>query len=122
MTNDDSHAPPATEDALARQIGEVLNRYRHDALGGASVEATAQAWLDAGFDDPEEVDEWLAARCFTPHHAQALNDSGFTPAQSALLTGEGRENYLDTVAFKFVRGDLTLAEARRIITSDFWNS
>jgi hypothetical protein len=80
-----------------------------------------QAWQAAGFDDPEEIAEWLAARCPTPALAQRLEDAGFTPAQAALRTRAGAGNYEDTIARKLSRGDLTFDEARRIITSAFWN-
>jgi hypothetical protein len=122
MTNDNA-AASESQAALVRLIGEALRRHAGDAPpGGASHEAAARAWLDAGFADPEEVDDWLAARCFDPRHARALDDAGLTPEQAALRTREGRADYEDTVAYKLAQGDLTLAEARRIITSDFWNS
>ncbi|MCA1567530.1 MAG: hypothetical protein LC803_18145 [Acidobacteria bacterium] len=122
MTNDDA---PASEPqaALVRLIGETLRRHGDDALhGGANLDAAARAWLDAGFADPEEVDDWLAARCFDPRHAQTLDAAGVTPEQAALRTRAGRAPYEETVAYKLAHGDLTLEEARRIITSDFWNS
>jgi hypothetical protein len=122
MTNDNA-AASEPQAALVRLIGETLRRRAGDALpGGASYEAAARAWLDAGFADPEEVDDWLAARCFDPRLARALDDAGLTPEQAALRTREGRARYEETVAYKLAQGDLTLAEARRIITSDFWNS
>ena len=123
MTNDEASAPLAPHAALARLIGETLGRHGDDALpGGASREAAARAWLDAGFADAEEVADWLGARCFDPRHAQTLDEAGVTPEQAALRTREGRGDYEETVAYKFAHGDLTLAEVRRIITSDFWNS
>ncbi|HEX8128306.1 MAG TPA: hypothetical protein VF527_04330 [Pyrinomonadaceae bacterium] len=117
---DDHAAHPA---ALVRLIGETLKRHGGDALpGGISLEAAARAWLDAGFADPEDVDDWLRARCFDPRHAQTLDDAGLTPEQAALRTRAGRTDYEETVAYKLAHGDLTLEEARRIVTSDFWNS
>ena len=122
MTNDNA-APHATQAALVRLIGDTLRRHGGDALPAAiSPDAAARAWLDAGFTDAEEVADWLAARCFDPRHAQTLEAAGVTPEQAALRTREGRADYEETVACKFSRGDLTLEEARRIITSDFWNS
>jgi hypothetical protein len=122
MTNEHV-APPDTQAALVRLIGEMLRRHGDDALpGGASIDAAARAWLEAGFTDAEEVDDWLAARCFSPRHAQTLDAAGVTPEQAALRTREGRAVYEETVAYKFAHGDLTLEETRRIITSDFWNS
>jgi hypothetical protein len=111
--------PPQT---LLQLIGETLRRHGDAVLPGTNAEAAARAWLDAGFTDAEEVEEWLAARCFDPQHAQTLDAAGVTPEQAALRTRAGRADYEETVGGKFSRGDLTLEEARRIITSDFWNS
>jgi hypothetical protein len=122
MPNDRAAAPPTPQQMLLHLIGETLSRHGDDALRSTSVEAAARAWLDAGFADAEEVDEWLSARCFDPRHAQTLDAAGITPEQGALRTRAGRADYEETVACKFSRGDLTLEEARRIITSDFWNS
>ncbi|HEY0101536.1 MAG TPA: hypothetical protein VGB76_21600 [Pyrinomonadaceae bacterium] len=123
MTNDRAAAPlPPPQQMLLHLIGEMLRRYGDDALQSANVEAAARAWLEAGFTDAEEVEEWLGARCFEPRHAQTLEAAGITPEQAALRTRAGRAGYEETVACKFSRGDLTLEEARRIITSDFWNS
>ena len=105
---------------LLLSVGELLAR--HDALAGATPDAAARRWLDAGFSDAEEIEDWLAARCFDPEHAARLESAGITPEQAALRTREGRGDYEETVACKLSRGDLSLEEARRIITSDFWNS
>jgi hypothetical protein len=126
MPNDRAAAPTTTtpqQQMLLQLIGETLRRHGDDALnGGADAEATARAWLDAGFADAEEVEDWLRARCFDPRHAQTLEAAGITPEQAALRTRAGRNDYEETIACKFSRGDLTLEEARRIITNDFWNS
>lgn len=122
MTNDNA-APPEPQAALLRLISETLRRHGGDALhGDATPDAAARAWLDAGFADPEEVDDWLAARCFDPRSAQALDAAGLTPEQAALRTRAGSADYEETVAYKLAHGDLTVEEARRIITNDFWNS
>jgi hypothetical protein len=122
MTNDNA-SPPEPTAALIRLVGETLRRHGDEALpGGASPDAAARAWLDAGFSDAEEVDDWLSARCFDARHAQALDAAGLTPEQAALRTREGRAPYEETIAYKLAHGDLTLEEARRIINSDFWNS
>lgn len=122
MTNDNA-APHAPQAALARLIGDTLRQHGGEALpAGADPDAAARAWLDAGFADAEEVGDWLAAHCFDPRHAQALDAAGITPEQAALRTRHGRTGDEETVACKFAHGDLTLEEARRIITSDFWNS
>jgi hypothetical protein len=123
MTNDNAAPPAPQQDMLVRLIGDTLRRHGDEALpGDASPDAAARAWVAAGFADAEEVDDWLAARCFDPRHAQALDAAGITPEQAALSTREGRAGYEETVAYKLAHGDLTLEEARRIITSDFWNS
>jgi hypothetical protein len=123
MPNERAAAPtPPTQQTLLHLVGETLRRHGADALQNRTVEAAARAWLDAGFEDAEEVDDWLGARCFEPRHAQTLEGAGITPEQGALRTRAGRADYEETVAYKFSRGDLTLEEARRIITSDFWNS
>ena len=122
MPNDHADAPPQQQIRL-RLIGETLRRHGDQALTvRADAEATARAWLDAGFDDAEEVDDWLRARCFDPRRAETLEAAGITPEQGALRTRAGRADYEETIACKFSRDDLTLEEARRIITDDFWNS
>ena len=106
-----------------RLIRAVLAEHKEEALGhAAATEEVARQWIDAGFDDPEEVDGWLRARCFSPERAQALEAAGFTPEQAALRTTAGTAPYEDTIAYKLSHNDLSLNEARRIITSEFWNS
>jgi hypothetical protein len=117
----DHVADDAGDDTIMRRIGEALERCGDAALGGAPTEAVAYRWLAHGFTDVEEVEGWLAARCFEPDRAHELERAGFTPEQAALRTGAGRGGYEDTVAYKVARGDLTLEEARRVVTSDFWN-
>jgi len=121
MPNDRAAAPPQQQ-LLLHLIGETLRRHDDALTIGANLEAAARAWLDAGFADAEEVDDWLRARCFEPRHAQTLEAAGITPEQAALRTRAGRTDDEETIACKFSRGDLTLEEARRIITNDFWNS
>lgn len=120
---------------LARAIAGVLERYSADARGGVSAEQAAQRWIDAGFDEAEEVDDWLRARCFTASAARALEDAGITPEQAATPmtagssgdddsgseSGSGRD-VADTLAGKFTRGHISIDEVRRIVTNDFWNS
>jgi hypothetical protein len=103
-------------------ICEVLNRHGADARGGANVEETAREWIAAGFDDPDEVDGWLHARCFSAERAQALEAAGLTPEQAALRTKAGAADYEDTIAYKINHNDLSINEARRIITSAFWGA
>jgi hypothetical protein len=76
-------------------------------------------WAEAGFDDPEEIAAWQTARCFTPEAARHLEDAGLTPEQAAwLVNANGAE---DTIGYHVTHGNLSLAAARRIITSVFWN-
>lgn len=110
------------EEEVIRRIRAVLERHGEAALAPAPAETAARRWAECGFTDADDVDSWLAARCFDPAHAESLEAAGFTPEQAALRTAAGRGGYEDTVAHKLARGDLTLEEARRIVTSDFWNS
>ena len=112
----------AGEQEAVRRVREALARHGEDALAGAPAETAAYRWVSRGFADAEEVESWLAARCFDPAQAAALEAAGLTPEQAALRTAAGRGGYEDTVARKLARGDLTLEEARRIVTSDFWNT
>ncbi len=109
------------QSARLREVCAVLARHGELALQGAPPESAAYDWLAHGFDDAEEIDEWLCARCFRARHARDLERAGFTPAQARLRTNAGRIAYQDTIAYKLAQGDLTMDEARRIITSDFWD-
>jgi hypothetical protein len=102
------------------EIGDAIERSGLAADRAAAIQA-AREWVADGFDDSSEVEEWLAARCLTPQAARLADDAGLTPSQAAARTRAGAGSYEDTVGYKLSRGDLTLAEARRIITSDFWN-
>lgn len=104
------------------RISLVLEQRGEAALGGAPAVEVAQAWIDAGFDDPEEVDDWLRARCFRADGAHALEMAGITPEQAAMRTQAGTADYEDTIGYKLTHGDLSFDEARRIITSEFWNT
>ena len=103
-----------------RLICEVLARHGEQALNGAAPAEVAEGWLNAGFDDPEEVDDWLRARCFSAVGAQSLEMAGLTPEQAAIRTVAGTASYEDTIGYKLTRGDLSFDEARRIINSEFW--
>ncbi|MCA1616366.1 MAG: hypothetical protein LC800_20155 [Acidobacteria bacterium] len=109
------------EQEVIRRIRAALERHGEAALAGAPAETAAYRWAARGFADAEDVEAWLAARCFDPAQAESLEEAGFTPEQAALRTTAGRGGYEDTVAHKLARGDLTLEEARRLVTSDFWN-
>jgi hypothetical protein len=107
---------------VVRRIREALERHGEAAHAGAPAETAAYRWAAHGFSDADEVESWLAARCFDPAQAASLEAAGLTPEQAALRTAAGRGDYEDTIARKLARGDLTLEEARRIATSEFWNS
>lgn len=110
------------EDETLQAIIETLMRTGDAAaLQRRSAKDAAQAWLDAGFDDAEEVEEWLAARCFDPRVAEKLEAAGFTPAQASIRTQAGATSDEDTIGYKIARGCLSLDEARRIITRAFWH-
>lgn len=110
------------EAELIQSICRVLDAHGEQALGGAGLEEVARRWVDAGFDDHEEIAAWLNARCFAPERAQALEAAGFTPEQAALRTKAGAGDYEDTIAYKLNHQDLSINEARRIITHAFWDS
>lgn len=114
-------AQDARDRETLRRISDALERCGEAAHTGAPAESAAYRWLAHGFTDAEEIEEWLAARCFEPDRAHELERAGLTPAQAALRTDAGRGDYEDTIAYKFARGDLSLEEARRVVTSDFWN-
>ncbi len=113
--------PPAVKETIGN-IREVIERHGPLARGDAAAEDVARAWLAAGFADSEDVDDWLRARCFKPDVARALEEAGITPEQAGLRTSAGAGTYEDTIGYKLTRGDLSLDEARRLITSHFWNS
>ena len=106
---------------MLTRICDVLERHGEAAHAGAPAETAAYRWLSHGFTDVEEIEDWLAARCFDPARAHELERGGLTPQQAAARTAAGRGDYEDTIAFKIAAGDLSLEEARRIVTSDFWN-
>jgi hypothetical protein len=109
------------DDDLLETVADHLTTY---GAVNANQDATSAAkeWIAAGFDDHEEVEEWLKARCFSARAAAQMEDFGITPQQAALRTKAGNSDYEDTIAFKVANEDLSLEEARRIINSEFWNS
>src|SRR5918912_1168862 len=86
-----------------------------------TANADAVEWADAGFDDAEEVEDWMRAGCRSAGTARRLDDAGITPEQSAIRTTAGDPGYEATIAEKVMNGDLSIDEARRGITSRFWN-
>ena len=109
------------DDGLLGELAAVIEGHGAEATRGESSELVAREWIGAGFDDPEEVAEWLAARCFTAAGARLLDDAGITPAQAATLTREGASPVEETIGFKVTRGELSVEAARRIVTDAFWN-
>ena len=105
-----------------RRIGEVIEGQTEAAGVYASIEEAARQWLASGFEDAEEIDEWLAARCFSAAGARSLELAGITPDQAANVTRAGTADYEETIGYKVIKGDLSIEEARRIINSAFWNS
>lgn len=105
-----------------RDIAAVLERFGPRATGGREAEAAAREWLREGFDDAEEVADWLGAQCFDAGGARRLEDAGITPEQAAMKTRGGAGGPEDTLGSRLVRGELSFEEARRIITDEFWNS
>jgi hypothetical protein len=58
---------------LLARICDVLERHGEAALLGAPAETAAYRWLSHGFTDVEDIEDWLAARCFDParaHHGR----------------------------------------------------
>ena len=114
MTRDEPHES-------ARAVAEVLARCGGAAARAGSPDEAAREWIEHGFDDAEEVEGWLAAGCFEAAAARRLEEAGITPEQAALRTAAGDPAVEDTLGAKLARGELSLAEARRIITREFWN-
>ncbi len=103
-------------------ICRVIESFGAEALDRMTPDAAAHKWIAAGFDDAEDVSDWLRARCFSASSAQVLDDSGITPEQAALRTTAGVTDYEETLAYKFVHDDLSIGEVRRIVTNEFWNT
>ena len=103
-------------------ITAALVHHGADAIGDGTAEDAAREWMDAGFDDVEEIDDWLRARCFSASAARDMENRGITPAQAALRTDAGDDGKVETIGHKLSRGELSYEEARRIINNEFWNS
>lgn len=108
-------------DEYTDELAAMLAAHGAEATRGRTAAAAAREWAAAGFDDPSEVEEWLAARCFEPTAARSLDDAGITPEQAAAPTREGATDAPETIAHKVARGELSVEAARRIVTSSFWN-
>ena len=105
---------------LIESIRAVLARFGADAIGARTVEDAAREWIDAGFDDAEEVEDWLRAHCFNARMAREIESRGMTAEQASLRTGETDD--VETIGYKLSRGEISFDEARRIINNRFWNS
>jgi hypothetical protein len=92
---------------------DVIERHGHFAHAG-NPDDTTEAWLEAGFE-PDEVNEWLGARCFDPGSARDLADADVLPIDARIKTEAGRGDYTDTVGFKVSAGDLEVEEARDLL-------
>jgi hypothetical protein len=109
-----------SDNDLVETVAGYLIAY--GALSAGEVpHSVAEEWITAGFDDSEEIEDWLKARCFSATSAAQMEDFGITPQQAAFRTSAGNSDYEDTIAFKVANRDLSLEEARRIINSEFWN-
>ncbi|HWH11699.1 MAG TPA: hypothetical protein VG165_11275 [Solirubrobacteraceae bacterium] len=89
---------------------ETILRYGELADQGGDPQAAADAWTAARFDD-DGASAWLDARCFDPESARAMADLDVTPRQAATRTRDGRGDYIDTLAFKVSKGDLSARQA-----------
>lgn len=117
MINESSPPSPA----LLDEIGAAIERATAHTYTTTARHDAARLWLESDFDDVEEIAAWLAARCYEAASARILDDAGLTPEQASFRTTSGDADYEDTIAFKFTNGDLSLTEARRIVTNEFWN-
>lgn len=113
------HARDDTDENV-RAVAGVLARRGPEATGGRDADEAARDWIGQGFDDAEEVESWLDARCFEAAAARRLEEAGVTPEQAALRTRAGASPEEDTLGRKLSRGEISLEEARRIITRGFW--
>jgi hypothetical protein len=88
----------------------TILRYGDLADQGGDPQAAAEAWTAAGFDD-DGTSRWLDARCYDAASARAMADLDVTPGQAAKRTRDGRGDYIDTLAFKVSKGDLSARQA-----------
>jgi hypothetical protein len=102
----------------AKTSAGTILRFGDLADLGDDPGAAAKAWTRAGFDDAATAG-WLQARCFDPEAARALTDLGVTAGQASKRTRDGAGGeYLDTIAYKVAKGDLSARQgAARAMSS-----
>ena len=100
------------------EIGAVLLRHGRRALGMEDPDSVAREWVEAGFTDAGDVDAWLTAGAVWPDSAAALRDAGVTPAQASRITTEGSTLSPLSIGYRFANGELSLARAVELATSD----
>ena len=54
-----------------------------DFAHGGDPDQAVEAWSETGFE-AHEVEEWLAARCFSPDTARDLADAGVAPRMACM--------------------------------------
>ena len=94
---------------LLRETVEVLLHFGPWAAGD-DPEATAQEWRDFGFC-PDEVREWLRARCFQPGAALQLQFVQLGPGDASRRVESPVGRYTDTLGYLVSNRDLTAPEA-----------
>ncbi len=112
-TSPRSYTPRAMKEYwhAAETSSETIKRFGDFADRGGDPADVAREWTQAGFDD-EQTARWLEARCFDPQCARALTDLGVTALQASKRTRDGAgDSYLDTIAFKVSKGDLSARQA-----------
>jgi hypothetical protein len=97
-------------------VRDVIERHGQLAHGGNPCD-TAETWIESGFE-PDEVEEWLGARCFDPGSARDLADAGVSAAEARVKIEAGRSDCTDTVGFKVSAGDLDVDEARDLLARE----
>ena len=103
--NDTLHLPAHGLDAIASVI-RANAEFAAGAFDDETILEIAQEWVDAGFDDPDEVTEWIeTARCFRADAARALYNEGVTPEEASKVADT------ETIGYLYANGDIGLDEA-----------
>lgn len=69
-----AHEWPSSLDLIADLLSK-LGRWAWDAAA-PTARGAAQLWMDAGFQHPDQVQEWVAAKCTRPAAAKQLEAVG----------------------------------------------